>query len=86
VGDLDIASADVLDAAVRDVRVRGFEHVVIDLRGLRFVDSSGLRVLLNLRNAAERDGHRLTLVAGRRAVQRIFELTATRDVFDWRDA
>jgi anti-sigma B factor antagonist len=84
-GDLDFACADTLDAEVRELRASGFERVVIDLRGVEFMDSAGLRVLLSLRNDAERAGHGLTLITPPPAVQRVFELTATSGLFDWRD-
>jgi len=44
-----------------------------------------LRLLLSLRNTAEREGHRLSIVPGPRQVQRVFDLTATRALSDWRD-
>jgi anti-sigma B factor antagonist len=84
-GELDLASADALDAEARRLRASGFAQIVIDLREVEFIDSTGLGVLLSLRNDAKRDGHDLTLVSGPRAVQRVFELTATRGLFDWRD-
>ncbi len=83
VGELDLSCADELGAEVRTLREVGFEHVVVDLRDVRYIDSSGLRVLLALRGDAERDGHRLTLLPGPRPVQRIFELTATDELFSW---
>ena len=49
------------------------------------LDSTGLRVLLSLRNDAKRDGHSLVLIPGSPAVQRVFALTATRTLFDWRE-
>jgi anti-sigma B factor antagonist len=85
VGDLDITCADELDGEIRELRRSGFDRVVIDLRDVEFMDSSGLRVLLSLRNDAKRDGHDLVLVPPPRAVERLFELTATRGLFDWRD-
>ena len=84
-GDLDVDSAEVLDLEVRGLRAAGFEQMVIDLRGLTFLDSSGLRLLLSLRNDAKRRGRRLVLVPGPPVVQRIFAMTATRTLFDWRD-
>ena len=85
IGELDLATADELDQAVSDVRRSGFDHVVVDLRGISFLDSSGLRVLLGLRNEAERDEYALSLVRARDDVQRIFALTATSDMFRWRE-
>ncbi len=83
-GELDVESADMLDRKVRELQGSGFERIVIDLRRIEFMDSSGLRILLSLRNDAVRNRHRLTLVPGPPAVQRIFDLTATRGLFDWR--
>ena len=83
-GELDLATADQLGATVRELRGTGFDDVVIDLRGLDFIDSTGLRLLLELRNDALRARHRLGLVAGSDEVQRLFALTQTRTLFDWR--
>jgi anti-sigma B factor antagonist len=55
-GELDVSCADALDAEVRELRRSGFDRVVIDLRGVEFMDSTGLRVLLSLRNDAKRHG------------------------------
>lgn len=84
-GDLDLATADALEQEVRTLRRAGFERVLIDLRDVGFLDSTGLRVLLALRNDAKRDGSQLAVVPGPREVQRVFELTATRGLFDWRE-
>lgn len=83
-GELDLASAGLVEDEVRELRRVGFDRIVIDLRRLGFLDSTGLRSLLTLRNDAKRDGHRLELVPGPRQVQRVFDITATRGLFDWR--
>ena len=84
-GELDVSCADVLEREVRRLRRAGFDRVVVDLCRVVFVDSSGLRALISLRNTAQREGHRLVLRPGPPRVQRIFDLTATRGLFDWRD-
>lgn len=83
-GELDLAWAGELERAVSWLRGAGHERIVIDLRDVEFMDSTGLRVLIGLQQSAEREGRRLTLVPGPRQVQRIFELTATLALFDWR--
>lgn len=84
-GELDGNGVDALELEVRELRRAGFDHVVLDLRELTFIDSAGLRILLSLRNDALRGGQRLTLLRGPRNVQRLFELTETQGLFDWRD-
>jgi anti-sigma B factor antagonist len=84
-GELDAGGVDALEQEVRELRRAGFDHIVVDLRQLAFIDSAGLRGLLSVRNDALRDGYRLTLLRGPRNVQRLFELTATQGLFDWRD-
>jgi anti-anti-sigma factor len=57
---------------------------VLDLTDVDFIDSTGLRVLLNIRNDAKRNDHVLTLVAPGPTARRIFEITGTRGLFEWR--
>ena len=84
-GELDMASADEVGGAVAELRATGFDRVVVDLRHVDFIDSTGLRTLIALRNDAKRNGHALTLLAPAPAVGRIFDITGTRGLFDWRD-
>ena len=83
-GELDLASVDELTQEVEDLWAAGSRRVLIDLTALEFIDSSGLRSLLDLREAAASDGHELALRSGPSVVQRIFELTGTAQLFDWR--
>jgi anti-sigma B factor antagonist len=85
VGELDLQSAELLERAVARLRGDGHDHVVVDLRRVEFIDSTGLRVLIGLHRDAAREGRSLSLVPGPRPVQRIFELTATHALFHWRD-
>jgi anti-sigma B factor antagonist len=83
VGDLDLVTGESLEGEIRRRMSDTTERVVVDLRGVGLLDSTGLRVLITLRNHARRNGHRLALVAGPPPVQRVFQLTATRGLFDW---
>lgn len=72
-GELDVATSRDLDrelAQLQDVSL-----VVIDLRGLSFVDSTGLGVLVRAHQRAEELGHRLALVRGNGQVNRLLSLT-----------
>jgi anti-sigma B factor antagonist len=84
VGELDLASADRLGQAFKDVWAAGSIPIVLDLGQVDFIDSTALRMLLSLRNDAKRKQHALTLVPPAPPVRRIFELTGTYGLFDWR--
>lgn len=79
VGDLDLATAPVLRQEVDGLLDSGFEHVVLDLRELEFIDSSGLHAIVDLHKRARSDGWQLSIVRGPAHVQRLFELTGTLD-------
>lgn len=84
-GELDLATVPLLQEQL-DRAVRGRGTVVIDLSGLRFIDSSGLRVLVRAEGQLRASGGQLVLVHGSRAVRRAFEVTRLDRYFAWCDA
>jgi anti-sigma B factor antagonist len=86
-GELDLASAPVLERELRDAEATGPTRLVIDLAGLAFMDSTGLQALLRARERANNtDGpHQLVLRRAPHQVQRVFELTKTADAFTFAD-
>ena len=74
-GELDIATAPKLDEEMRRLEADGHELIVIDLRGLSFMDSSGLRALLAADGKARELGRRLVIVRGDDRVQRVLRIT-----------
>ncbi len=75
VGELDIATVEKLRAEVERLRESGFDKLVLDLRGVRFLDSTGLRLVLELDAAAKEASQELLLIRGSEVVQRIFVVT-----------
>jgi anti-anti-sigma factor len=75
VGDLDMASTPVLDGHLTDVLNDGTRSVVLDLSRLRFMDSTGLRLILGWAARCSDDGCEASLLPGPPAVQRVFEVT-----------
>jgi len=75
VGELDLATVDKLRAEIERLRESGFARIVLDLRGVRFLDSTGLRLVLELDAAARERDQELVLIRGSDVVQRIFEVT-----------
>jgi len=60
-GELDLATAPTLRATLAGIG--GAARLVLDLRGLSFIDSTGLHLLVELHERAQRDGFELVLVA-----------------------
>ena len=77
-GELDIATAGDLERAVLRPREPG-EQVVLDLAGLRFMDSTGLRVLMRARSEAKAGRWNLYLRNVPANVQRLFSLSGVHD-------
>jgi anti-anti-sigma factor len=77
IGELDVGTVPALAAEVVQLRDAGTRHLIIDLSELSFLDSSGLRCILDCYAEASRDSHTLALIPGPPAVQRVFELTGT---------
>lgn len=80
-GEIDLASAPRVEEALK-----GFsgQPVVLDLRRVEFMDSAGLKVLLNERARLEESGGDLKLVVGEGAVVRLLELTGVSQAFSIR--
>jgi anti-sigma B factor antagonist len=78
-GDIDIAGGPVLDEALCSQEIR--ERMTLDLHNVSFIDSSGLRSLLNAsRRAAERSLHVVLRNVGPE-VARLLEITGTTERF-----
>jgi anti-anti-sigma factor len=75
-GELDLATAPELEQLVNE-RLDAGQEVVVDLRGLEFMDSSGIRVLVAAHARAARTDTRLFVVrpAAATAVAKIVEVS-----------
>ncbi|MCB8907006.1 MULTISPECIES: STAS domain-containing protein [unclassified Streptomyces] len=78
-GELDRDTMAPLSAALEEHVGAG--RVVVDCSALAFCDSSGLNALLKARLRALEDGGRVELVGLRPPVDRMFEITGVRAVF-----
>ena len=73
-GELDLSSVDRLSEAAADVPPGA--NVVIDLAALEFMDSAGLRTLMNLDVRAREEGWALALARPQQSVLRLLELSS----------
>lgn len=75
IGELDIASVERFEDAI--AKSEG-QSVIVDLRGVEFMDSMGLSALVRAADAKASPGAGLKVIPGPRCVDRLFELTSTR--------
>ena len=79
-GELDPATAPVLADAIASLETAGVDDVVIDLAGVTFLDSSGVRVLVSAREQLRASGATLTLRAPSPNIRRVLEITGLGEV------
>ena len=86
-GELDLSGATILEAELdrlaADPELAG---IVLDLRGLEFLDSSGLRLVVLADMQAREAGRRFSLIRGNETVHRVFEITRMSQRLDFVDA
>jgi anti-anti-sigma factor len=74
-GELDMAAAEPLTEELRRAHASDAKRIVVDLRNLEFIDSSGIRALLVGESLSREDSNRLRVVQGSAQVVRAFRLT-----------
>jgi anti-anti-sigma factor len=84
-GELDLATADEVEQEIVRVEATDADSIVVDLSDLRFMDSTGVRILLSADARSRADGSRLALLRGPAAVQRVFELSGISDLLPFAD-
>lgn len=77
-GDVDVASAPALRDALLALLNRGVDDLVLDLRGIGFIDSTGVGSLLRIHHRAGLLGVPLHVVADQPSVLRVFDLLQLR--------
>lgn len=75
VGELDLSNSTRFERDLERVEADEPGTIVVDLRGLEFIDSTGLRALLAADERADDSGRRLVFVRGSSTVQRVLRFT-----------
>jgi anti-sigma B factor antagonist len=77
-GELDIATvpllADAFDSLADDPQ--STQRIVLDLRGLTFMDATGINELLHRNSEAQQNRHSLAVIRGGASINRLITLTA----------
>src|SRR5436305_14978946 len=63
-GELDISSASSVESRLLEVEEREPAWLILDLRRVNFIDSTGLSMIINADGRARKAGRRLTIVSG----------------------
>jgi anti-sigma B factor antagonist len=79
VGALDLTTVSVVEAQLAELWSVGFTHLVLDLREVSFIDSTGLRLLLTWDAHSRADGVRFAVIQGPEEVQRVLEVAGVAD-------
>ena len=75
VGELDIASTEALERELEALEANSPGTLILDLRKVDFIDSTGLRAVIAADERARSAGRRFVVVRGSRAVERLFNVT-----------
>jgi anti-anti-sigma factor len=73
-GEFDLGAAGDVEQRLSQVEHQHPPTVVLDLRELTFIDSTGLRTILGADARARRDGRRLLVIPGPPPVHRVFRI------------
>lgn len=80
-GELDLSNSDTLRIRLVESLGRSLRHVIVDLRDLSFIDSSGLSALVAAWKHAQNRGANFSLAAPQRPVSKVLQLTGLSEVF-----
>jgi anti-anti-sigma factor len=82
-GELDISSALLFDEELKRIEDQDAPRLLLlDLTELKFMDSTGLRLILNAHFRAVKAGRHLRILLGSDSIKRIFKLTGVLDRLD----
>jgi anti-sigma B factor antagonist len=85
-GELDMAAVPSLEARVRRLcATHGTHGITLDMRDLRFIDSTGLAAIVLVSRLCAKQGLEFELIHGPRSVQRLFEITGMIDALPFRE-
>jgi anti-sigma B factor antagonist len=74
-GEIDLSSVADIEERIAAAERGDPKQLVVDVRGVTFMDSSGLRVLLAAHQRSQEDGREFALVRGSESVDRLLKVT-----------
>jgi anti-sigma B factor antagonist len=86
VGELDLATVPSVEEQLAELWSAGFTRLVLDLRDVCFLDSTGIRMLLSWQKRSSADGVLFSVIPGPPVVQRVLELTGAAELLAYASA
>jgi anti-anti-sigma factor len=78
-GEIDLSTVAVVDDQLQRLVDSGARNLVLDLRGVSFMDSSVLRLILQWNESADAQGFAFAVIQGPPPIARVFELCGVAD-------
>jgi anti-anti-sigma factor len=85
VGEVDLATVDRVRDELEAVKAGGARRVALDLRHTTFLDSSGLRLIVEAQQSSNADGWQFGVIPGPPVVQRAFEIAGLKRMISFVD-
>jgi anti-sigma B factor antagonist len=74
-GELDLATSPALEQEIDGARDADIDLLIVDLRELRFMDSTGLHALVKAHKQTHEAGRRFAVIPGGGQIERLLDLT-----------
>lgn len=84
-GDVGLGSGREVDRQLASLPLDGASEVIVDLQHATFIDSTGLRVLLELLSRSRREGFALRVMPGNGQVRRAIQWSGLDTVLELAD-
>jgi anti-anti-sigma factor len=81
-GEMEAYDAESFESDVLEMIKEGSRKIIIDLNELKYISSSGLRAILNIRSQLQREGGRLVLASLKDKVLEVFRVSKLLTVFE----
>ena len=82
-GEMDTAAAAGVEEVLKPLYETGGKDVIIDCKGLEYIASSGLRILLGILKGAKAGGSRVSLRDVNEDIKNVFKLTGFINIFEF---
>ena len=82
-GEMDTAAAVKVEEVLKPLYESNGKDVIIDCKGLEYIASSGLRILLSILKGAKASGSKVTLRDVNDDIKNVFKLTGFISIFNF---